>query len=173
MTSDSTPVFTRRTVVALASAFLAVPPRSASAAARRIKWSDLIPDGLPYGEIVATGVMDQEKDVWIPEFDSNGSALNMALDGEDVTLAGYVIPLELSSKGVTEFVLVPFVGACIHVPPPPPNQLVFVTSEAPWPQGNLWDAVLVTGTIRANNKLTDVAQVGYGMTASRVEDFKR
>ncbi len=149
------------------------PAGSALAAARRIRWSELIPEGVEYGEMIANGVMDNVRDVWIPEFDENGNALNMALDGQEITLAGYVIPLEFTSSGVTDFVLVPFVGACIHVPPPPPNQLIFVTAESPWPNGNLWDAVLVTGTLRASLKSTEVANVGYEITGARVETYRK
>jgi hypothetical protein len=166
-------VLGRRRFIGLALAGAAWGAQPAGAAARRIKWSDLIPDGVPYGEIVSNGRVDPVNDVWIPEFDANGSMLNTDLDGADITLAGYMIPLEMTSEGVTEFVLVPFVGACIHVPPPPPNQLVFVTAEVPATQRNLWEAVLVTGTLSANMKLTDVAQVGYEMKAWDVEEFRR
>ena len=43
--------------------------------------------------------------------------------------------------------LVPYVGACIHVPPPPPNQLVYVTTDKPWDTMTLWEPVWVTGEI--------------------------
>ena len=166
------PALSRRTALCtLAAATLC--PGAAMAAPRRIRWADLIPPGAAYGEIIGTGVYDTQNDVWIPEFDPNGSQLNTALDGEDVTLAGYMLPLELSSGGVTEFVLVPCVGACIHVPPPPPNQLVHVTAESPFPARNLWDAVLVTGRLGAQMLMTEVAQVGYTMEAYRLEDFRR
>ncbi len=148
-------------------------PVSSYAAPRRIKWRDLIPSGTPYADIVSQGVYDAAKDIWIPEFDANGGVLNTSLEGEDIILAGYIIPLELSNAGVSEFVLVPFVGACIHVPPPPPNQLVFVTTDVPWPQGNLWDAVLVTGKLQLNIQRTEVAQVGYEITAQYIEQYRR
>ena len=77
--------------------------------------------------------MDEANDTWRPIYDANASKLNMALDGVTVRLPGYIIPVDLGADGVTSFVLVPYVGACIHVPPPPANQLVFVTTEKPWP----------------------------------------
>jgi hypothetical protein len=163
-------LLTRRCCLALAAAALATPAR---AAPRRIKWRDLIPEGVAYGEIIAAGEQDIAKDIWIPEFDANGLALNLELDGAEIALAGYVIPLEFDGLGVTQFVLVPFVGACIHVPPPPPNQLVFVETADPWPQGNLWDAVVVSGQLTATPLRTDVAQVGYHLTASGIEAFRR
>src|SRR5262245_61660808 len=49
------------------------------------------------------------------------TAVNPALEGKLVRLPGYVLPLEFSGKKVTEFLLVPWYGACIHTPPPPPN----------------------------------------------------
>ena len=162
----------RRASLGLLGAAL-LGPATAIAAPRRIRWADLIPPGVGYGEIVGQGLYDTENDIWIPEFDANGSLLNTELDGQDVSLAGYMIPLDFSSGGVTDFVLVPFVGACIHVPPPPPNQLVFVTSERPFEARNLWDAVLVSGRLGAEMKLTAVAQVGYTMQAHALEDFRR
>ncbi len=48
------------------------------------------------------------------------------LDGKHVRIGGYVVPLDFEATTVKEFLLVPFVGACIHVPPPPPNQIVYV-----------------------------------------------
>ncbi len=52
------------------------------------------------------------------------------LDGQRVKIPGFVVPLESDEGGkMTEFFLVPYFGACIHVPPPPPNQIVYVTLE--------------------------------------------
>ena len=48
------------------------------------------------------------------------------LDGETIRMPGYVLPLEFDGSKVKEFLLVPFVGACIHTPPPPANQIVHV-----------------------------------------------
>ena len=102
-------------------------------APREITWDDLIPPGVPYSEIIGDGEMDAANDTWRPIYDENGAKLNTSLDGQRVKLPGYIIPMDLGADGVTSFVLVPYVGACIHVPPPPANQLVFVTTERPWP----------------------------------------
>jgi len=56
----------------------------------------------------------------------NDKTLMPGLDGRDVKLPGYVLPLDFDGTLVKSFLLVPYVGACIHVPPPPPNQIVFV-----------------------------------------------
>jgi len=57
-------------------------------------------------------------------------ASNTALDNTEIEMAGFVLPLKFKNKKVVEFLLVPWIGACIHTPPPPPNQIVHVTSEA-------------------------------------------
>ena len=51
------------------------------------------------------------------------------LAGQNLALPGFVLPLEYDGKKVTEFLLVPWVGACIHTPPPPPNQMVHVIAK--------------------------------------------
>ena len=62
-------------------------------------------------------------------------------------------------------------GACLHVPPPPPNQLVFVTTETPWPSDDLWDAVWVTGQMQHEIQSTDVADTGYELKADEMEVY--
>ena len=152
---------------------LAVSPRAALAAApRETLWDDLIPPGVPYSEIIGEGEIDYEIDFWNPIYDENAIKLNESLDGVLIRMPGYIIPIELNSEGVTDFVLVPYVGACIHVPPPPANQLVMVKTETPWPSDQLWDAVWVTGTM--NTKLQDsgLGQTGYALSAEKIEEFE-
>jgi len=162
---------TRRRFLALAGATL-IPGAPLASQFRRIEWDDLIPPGVPYGEIVGLGQMDEVNDTWNPEYDGNASKVNTALDGAAVRLPGYIIPFDMSADGITSFMLVPYVGACIHTPPPPPNQLVFVNTETPWPGDDLWDAVWVSGRLTANAMSTEIADVGYRMTAQKIEAFE-
>ena len=107
-------------------------------------------------------------------------AVNPSVDGQVVRLPGYVLPLEFSGKQVTEFLLVPWVGACIHTPPPPPNQIVHVVADKPFDVSGMYDAVWVTGRMaaRAGKKslqLVDGAadiDIGYAIAAARVEPYK-
>jgi hypothetical protein len=168
---NASPLLTRRGLLALGAAGLAAPRTGFAATAREITWEDLIPAGVPYAEIVGEGEMDEAKDTWRPIFDANATRLNTSLVGELIRLPGYIIPLELGAGGVTSFVLVPYVGACIHVPPPPPNQLVFVTTETPWPNDDLWNAIWVTGRLTANIQSLDIAEVGYEIVADRIEPY--
>lgn len=91
------------------------------------------------------------------------------LDGETVKLGGYVVPLDFNATRVTEFLLVPFVGACIHVPPPPANQIVYVKAKAGFEVRGEFDPVYVTGRLTAATTSTGLAETGYTIDATTVD----
>jgi uncharacterized protein len=91
------------------------------------------------------------------------------LDGKRVKIGGYVVPLDFEATTVKEFLLVPFVGACVHVPPPPANQIVYVKTEKGFPVGGLFDPVTVTGTMKTQTAFTGIADAGYSIDADTVE----
>ena len=161
----------RRTLIKISTAIIALPRVVSAAAPREITWDDLIPPGVPYSEIIAEGELDEENDYWRPIFDENSTKLNPALANAYIKMPGFIIPIDISADGVTSFILVPYVGACIHVPPPPPNQLVFVTTKVPWPSERLWEAVWVTGTMQNKVQYTEVADTGYELEADRIEIY--
>lgn len=109
---------------------------------------------------------------WQKEVEERGQQLVPALNGKKVKLAGYLLPLEFSEEGQTEFLLVPYVGACIHAPVPPPNQIVFVEVKQPFKSEALFAAVWVTGTMRtkmsskALNFVDGSADIPLGYTLS-------
>jgi hypothetical protein len=162
----------RRQLITTALASAAVPQVALARTATEITWDDLIPPGVPYSEILAEGEMDARNDIWRPIFDANATKLNPVLDGAYIKMPGYIIPIDLSTKGVTSFVLVPYVGACLHTPPPPPNQLVFVTTQTPWPSEALWGAVWVTGLMQHEIQSTEVADTGYVLKADQMEVYE-
>jgi hypothetical protein len=104
------------------------------------------------------------------------------LNGERVRMPGYLLPLELDGTRVTEFFLVPYVGACIHVPPPPPNQIVHVrmTDNESYQSEKLFEPVWVTGVISTTSTVQELYLVdgsadistGYSIAASRVEPYR-
>jgi|KBSMisStandDraft_5_1062788.scaffolds.fasta_scaffold28252_2 hypothetical protein len=108
------------------------------------------------------------------------SAVNPALDGKTIRMPGYVLPLEFSGSKVTEFLLVPWVGACIHTPPPEANQIVYVKADKPFDIRRAFDAVWVTGRIAATGTKKSVQivdgsadiDVGYSLRASVVEPYQ-
>jgi hypothetical protein len=107
-------------------------------------------------------------------------SVNAALDGQTVRIPGYLLPLEFSGKEITEFLLVPWVGACIHTPPPPPNQIVHVRSDKPVANVALFAPIWVTGlmsTAASKKSLYLVdgesnIDIGYSLRASNVEPYK-
>ncbi len=95
-----------------------------------------------------------------------------ALDGLLVKLPGFVVPLEGDGRKVESFILVPYYGACVHVPSPPANQTVYVTIPGGGEVRGLFDTVWVTGKLRALAQSTPMAQAGYTIEALKVEPYE-
>jgi uncharacterized protein len=91
-----------------------------------------------------------------------------ALDGKTVRIGGYIVPLDFEQTKVKEFLLVPFVGACIHVPPPPANQIIYVKVEKGFEVGGTFDPVTVTGKLAVSQTFTGLAETGYSINADTV-----
>lgn len=96
-------------------------------------------------------------------------AIVAELNGRRVRIGGYVVPLDFEATTVKEFLLVPFVGACIHVPPPPANQIIYVKADKGFDVQGSFDPVTVTGIIKADTAFTGLADAGYSMDADSVE----
>ncbi|WP_434678870.1 DUF3299 domain-containing protein [Pseudomonas sp. R1-18] len=92
-----------------------------------------------------------------------------AMDGKNIRLGGYPVPLETDAKGhATLFFLVPYPGACIHVPPPPPNQLVLVRYPKGVKLDDIYTPLWVVGTLKIEKVSNDLADAAYAMDASKV-----
>lgn len=112
----------------------------------------------------------------------NRKAIVEELNGQSVRIPGYLLPLELSGTHVTEFLLVPYVGACIHAPPPPPNQIVYVQTapKQGYKSEQLFDPVWVTGILKAQSLEKDLylidgtagIEIGYSLQARRIEPYQ-
>jgi hypothetical protein len=99
--------------------------------------------------------------------------VNTKLDQKQVKLPGFIVPLELDDNGkVTEFFLVPYFGACIHVPPPPANQMVYVTLKEGVQLDSMYAAFWVVGKMSARGKSTRLGAAAYGIAATRLEEYK-
>jgi len=96
----------------------------------------------------------------------------MALNGKKVKIPGFMVPLEDNVKAVTEFLLVPSPQACIHVPPPPPNQMVYVkmgpSEKAEVPYGPIW----VYGTLNLVTKKSMYGDASFELVGDFVEPYK-
>ena len=95
------------------------------------------------------------------------------LDGKRVRLPGFVVPLEADSEAMGEFLLVPYYGACIHVPPPPANQTVHVvTAKGGEYHGGLFDTVWVNGILKVERLSNELGDAGYRIDAVLVEPYE-
>lgn len=95
------------------------------------------------------------------------------LDGLTVRLSGYIVPLEFGADGsIREFFLAPYLGACIHVPPPPPNQMVYVKSARKLDVRSLSDAQAVTGVLRTRGRITGIGAAAYTLDLQGIERIK-
>ena len=102
-------------------------------------------------------------------------------DKQQVRIPGYILQLEFDGTKVTEFLLVPYVGACIHVPPPPPTQIVYVTIKNGYESGGVFEPVWVQGTIEVKSSKKNLylkdgsadIEFGYSIRADSVETYSK
>jgi len=94
------------------------------------------------------------------------------MDGKAIRIPGFIVPLEFNDdKTVSQFFLVPFFGACIHVPPPPPNQVIHVTSSNGVKLENLYTPHWVSGVVNSMFIENEIATATYAMDAVNVEVY--
>ena len=96
-----------------------------------------------------------------------------ALEGKLVKIPGFTVPLEDFASSATEFLLVPYVGACIHTPPPPPNQLVYIQmDEGKRAKMDGWNPVWVEGVLSIEMTESVYGYVGFTITGQRVYPYE-
>ena len=169
--------------LALTFSVLSVTPCAAAPGdARELEWEDLMPEGWdPFAELDALAGDDvqnlSDDSVQALElFNAYQDAVRSApvvteLDGQQVRLPGFMVPLDFEGTEISEFLLVPYFGACIHVPPPPSNQIVYVKTVASYPMKELFDPVWVTGELSTQAFLNDVGDAGYTLQATIIEPY--
>ena len=148
----------------------------ADAPAETLTWRDLLPEGeqalidqLRAGEASPSlmsrfGSRDNEQ---IGTFNAVED-----LDGAIVRMPGFILPLDQAEAGAArEFLLLPYHGACIHYPPPPPNQIVFIRSAAPIRYDALWDPVIVEGRMEVRRASSELAEAAYTMAVRSVRPY--
>jgi uncharacterized protein len=161
-------------VAAAAALGSAGGPTIAASQPVELQWEQLIPQdgsaGGGSGQVVPRGVVQHGELTPSPE---ELGGLVHDYNGERVRLAGFVVPLDFSETRVQEFLLVPYIGACIHVPPPPPNQIVYVTSEEGLEVDGMFEPVWVTGTFNTAAISNELADIGYRIEAESVEPYEQ
>ena len=102
----------------------------------------------------------------------SSTEVNQSFDGTLVRLPGFVVPLEFDdAQVVTQFFLVPYFGACLHMPPPPPNQIVLVDFPQGMQMKALYDPVWILGEMSTDLRETDLATAAYSMSMVGMEPY--
>lgn len=153
---------------------------AAGATFREIDWQTLLPKGwdpmapfkgLPLQEMEdgdprAQAALEKARQFW------RDAPIETALDGEAVRLPGFVVSLDGEGEAIREFLLVPYFGACIHVPPPPSNQVVHVRAAKPLEGLRTMDTVWISGVMRVERAETMMGDAGYAMHDARLEPYQ-
>lgn len=150
---------------------------------KEIEWVDLVPEGYRPDEVLAEYFKKynldelEDSDPIVLEVQAKlkellaSSPVNEQLEGQNIKLAGYLLPLEYDGMTTSEFLLVPYFGACIHVPPPPANQTIYVKSKVPIEVEGLYDAVWVSGKLKVEHKVSQYADSGYFIESGQIEQY--
>jgi len=153
----------------LACLSLPMLSHAAEQPARDITWDDLIPAGWVPPAVEIDHFFDATPG---PGVSAAQTPVVTQMDGQRVRLPAYLVPLDIEGDSLRTFLMVPYFGACIHVPPPPPNQVVYVEMpdavELEDPYGAHW----VTGIISTRASSTSMAEASYTMQGERVETFE-
>jgi len=153
----------------------------AKSAYREVGWDDLLPKGwdpmasfkgldlskMKDSDPRADEAMRNLRRAW------DAAPANEDMNGAKVRIAGFLVPLEWGDKKLKEFVLVPYFGACIHVPPPPVNQIIHVVADTPAKGMQAMEAVWVEGTLEVALADTTMGKSSYKMKARSVTKYKK
>jgi hypothetical protein len=109
-----------------------------------------------------------------PAAQQEGSAaVNKSLNNQQVKIPGFVVPLNTNENVlVTTFLLVPYFGACIHVPPPAPNQIVYVEMKKPFRLHSMYAPVWVTGKMSTQGASTGLTDTAYSLVGTKIENYE-
>jgi uncharacterized protein len=141
------------------------------------EWKDLMPEkwqkemwssisspgksgGMHDGSLEATAEMDKQRKRY------DNAPIEPSIIGKKIRIAGYIVPLDVARDKQREFLLVPYFGACIHVPPPPANQLILVRSTAATKMKQVPETmsiVWIEGTLKEARVSTEAGVSGYLM----------
>lgn len=72
---------------------------------------------------------------------------NPSLEGAEISISGYVIPVAGRDGQATGGYLVPEAGMCSHMPAPDPNQMIRYTLKTDWRAEDVYQAVRLSGRL--------------------------
>ena len=158
-----------------------------------IQWTDLIPqdelDILANPPSYISDIEDGSLEDQIGSQANNSTVLEMEdsyqlalvstrikpeMDGRAVRIPGFIVPLEFDGEQIiTEFFLVPYFGACLHMPPPAPNQIIHVNYEKGLELEALYDPFWITGILSASLVKNDTATAAYAIKMDSYEAYQQ
>ena len=134
----------------------------AAAEYREIEWLELMPEEEAEAWMKDQEGVDHSGGMMVNTFQSDKTVPEM--DGLEIRIPGFVVPVETTETGrLKEFFLVPYFGACIHVPPPPANQIIYGRLDEPIEMVNIWDAFWMEGTLNIEDISNETADAAYTM----------
>ncbi|CED61868.1 Putative uncharacterized protein [Moritella viscosa] len=134
----------------------------------QLKWIDLVPES----ERITSELMVDKLKYSNYNMRSKQGAVRPELNGKQVRIPGFIIPLEGDADKVTEFLLVPNYGSCVHTPPPPSNQIIYVTFPQDAPDLDLWDVVYLEGKMSTQLREVGMVEAGYHIIGSSVTPYQ-
>lgn len=140
--------------------------RAFAAESRELDWLELMPKD-EVEQLMETPPVTHSGDLKAQQTGSSRTVPEM--DGLEVRIAGYIVPVEVDADNrMSEFFIVPYFGACIHVPPPPPNQIILARLAEPIPVTEIYDAYWIEGRLKVEKVDNDIARAAYALEAGTV-----
>lgn len=162
----------RRTVLAGVATATVIPSMLHAEAFIDLDWEDLLPKDQSTIPSAIRNLLPHDEAMPSTRQQLASNGVRTDWNGQIVRLHGFILPIDYSGTGVTAFILVPYMGACVHVPPPPANQLVFVTTSTPYESDGMFEPVNVTGMFGVSSLSTHLADIGYALSADKIEPYR-
>jgi hypothetical protein len=174
--------------LAAAPAFAPAPAEAQNASAKplTITWEELMPEGEEervlklyeayYATVGAQGdagaVAEGSAADSMPQIGTFNTV--QALNKRLVRMPGYIVPFDFDAKdSYKEFLLVPYFGACIHTPPPPPNQIVYVSTKTPVKIKDIWAPVWIEGVMSTDKHENELGNAAYTLAMTKLEAYEK
>ena len=98
--------------------------------------------------------------------------VNPAMNGQKIRIPGFVVPLEFDEdQTISQFFLVPYFGACLHMPPPPPNQIILVDAPDGVQMSALYEPFWLEGEVSTVVTENDMAKSAYAMQLHKLSPY--
>jgi len=141
---------------------------------RQIDWNDLLPPGWNPAKIFEDMTDEEfnalEDEVYLEmqakvQAEIDAAPVVENLNGENVRIPGFMVPLEIDKTSIREFLLVPYFGACTHTPPPPANQIIFSQMKGEYQPEDIFQPVWITGKLKTGRFSSQLNETGVTQSA--------